>query len=120
VYGAEVVPSSAYEIQAISKARAGFIDDECSYSAPLGIATQKWGDVVEPFFEPGNPVIQPTFADVGAIVDKFKALAYIKARMQLQPNIPEPTKAVDFKDIGACVDAFKGLAYPFDGPSGCR
>ena len=83
------------------------------------IGTAKWGDIVEPFADEGEA--QPDFTDIVAIVDKFQALATAprKARAQLQPNVPDPSRAIDFGDIAAVVDAFTGEAYPFDGPTAC-
>ena len=86
----------------------------------LLITTAKWGDIVGPFSEEGGPK-QPDFLDIGSLVAKFQAKhdAPIKARAQLQPNIPDPTQRVDFKDIAAGVDAFLGKPYPFAGPQPC-
>ena len=64
---------------------------------------------------------QLDFTDIASVVDKFTAspTAPIKARAQLQPNVPDPTKPVDFSDIASVVDAFTGADYPFAGPTAC-
>jgi hypothetical protein len=119
-FGPEVVPGSVYDIQVIHETGAGSLEDEDRYSEPLQVPTNTWGDVVEPFA--GGPSTQPDFLDITAIVSKFKAEpdAPIKARAQMQPNVPNPLLPVDFVDISIVVDAFKGEPYPLAGPSDCE
>lgn len=123
VYGAEVVPSSTYDVQAIS-----FVDTissgcpltlEGNYSDALSLVTAEWGDVVEPFA--GGAAAQPDFSDIAALVSKFTGdpTAPAKSRAQLQPNVPDPSVPIDFTDIAECIDAFTGVEYPFAGPVAC-
>ncbi|MBI1825320.1 MAG: transposase [Planctomycetes bacterium] len=119
VTGVEVVPSSVYLVQSIPD--GADIADEAAYSTPLAIPTARWGDVVDPFQLPSAALTQPNVLDVAAIVDKFKDLptAINKARAQLQPASPDPTRPVDIRDIADTVDAFKAFAYPFTIPPSC-
>jgi len=82
----------------------------------LRVATGKWGDVVAVF----GGAAQPNFADITAIVDKFKTLASAADTPRTDlvgpgptgtPNVPEQT--TDFRDISADVDAFKGVLFPY-------
>jgi hypothetical protein len=120
VTGAEIVPSSVYDIQVIPEACETSL--EANYSAPLRVATARWGDIVEPFQEPSPaPLTQPNISDVAAVVDKFKGVpsAPIKVRAQMQPNIPNPAAAINILDVANVVDAFKSFAYPYSGPTSC-
>ena len=64
---------------------------------------------------------QPDFKDIAGVVQSFVAApgAPIKARAQLQPNVPDPDVNVDFKDIAEAVAAFVTHTYPYDGPDSC-
>jgi len=118
VTGREVVPSSVYNVQWIT---SGCVEaSESSFSAPLTIATRRWGDVDEPF-SPPSPSPQPDTGDISAMVNKFKSAmgAPIKARALLVGDVPDMTMDVDFTHIAACVDAFKGLGFPNSGPAPC-
>lgn len=116
VYGAEVVPLSTYDVQAVHEYCDAVLNLESSYSAPLTVQTAKWGDVIAP-----HGTGQPNFGDINALVEKFKALptSIHKARAQLQPNIPNPQNPINFSDISADVEAFKGRPYPYAGPGIC-
>ncbi len=118
VTGAEIVPSSVYEVQVIDEACA--VEDEGSYSDPLTVVTSRWGDVGEPF-NPPSTTTQPNFGDISELVNKFKSAvgAPIKVRALLQPNIPVMEVDLSFAEISAGVDAFKSRAYPFPGPTDC-
>ena len=120
VLGAEVLPSSVYDIQAVDMSCQGALDNDLNFSTTLTIGTARWGDVVEPFSSPSTS-FQPDFSDISALVDKFASApgAPNRARAQLQPNAPDPSRQVDFNDISSVVDAFRGLVYPFDGPASC-
>jgi hypothetical protein len=53
VTGAEIVPSSIYEVQLFDQAQESCGDQlEGMFSAPLTIPTARWGDVVAPFQAP--------------------------------------------------------------------
>ncbi len=120
VTGAEVVPSSAYEIVNVGGLCMGNEDGCVFVSEPLAIVTARHGDVVAPF-NPPDPSTQPDAVDVASLVNKFKNApgAPSKTSAQLQPNVPNLNADQDALDIAACVDAFKGFAYPFSGPCPC-
>ncbi len=119
MYGAEMVPSSVYTIDAFDEA-CGDYDNPACYSAPWMIKTGRWGDVVPPFASLNGPT-QPDFLDIAGTVDKFKDVvgAPRKSRAQLQPNVADPSVPVNFADITAAVEAFRGAGYPFPGPTPC-
>lgn len=119
VYGAEIMPESSYTVQNIHQNCSAELLNEGNYSLPLNVATGKWGDVVAPFASGSGA--QPNFQDVSAIVAKFQGVpsAPIKARAQLQPNVPNPSAPVAFLDVSMAVSAFQGTLYPFSGPVSC-
>ncbi|MBI1826003.1 MAG: proprotein convertase P-domain-containing protein [Planctomycetes bacterium] len=120
VFGAEVVPDSIYEVQAVVEV-CGTVD-ESLYSSDLSMSTGRWGDVIAPFQVPDPALLsQPNVSDITAIVDKFKdrPAALVKPRAQLQGNSVNPANALSISDVALSVDAFKGLVYPFSGPSTC-
>jgi len=108
-YGAELMPSSTYEVQRASASCPDMLTNESCWSAPLVIETAKYGDVW-PIYEWENISPQPDFNDIAAMVQKFLAApgAPIKAVAQLQPNCVFPDRAIDFRDIAAGVTAFIG------------
>lgn len=119
VYGDDIVPSSMYDIQLIHESCIN-ANNESQYTEILSIPTAKWGDIVTPFIHDPNITFQPDITDVLAVVDKFLGvLNPIKARSQVQPNIPDPTLGVGIADILNVVDAWLGTSYPFAGPSSC-
>ena len=120
VTGAEVVPSSEYQVQQFAESCIGIEGSCLAVSTPFVARTARWGDIVDPFQEPSPASLtQPNISDVAAGVDKFKGLsnAPIVARCDLQPNTPDIK--VNISDVASAVDAFRGLAYPFPGPSHC-
>jgi hypothetical protein len=114
VYGPEIVPGASYEVDRVDDCCPS-LDDAVCYSAALGATTGTWGDAVAPY----GGVTQPDFADVTALVEKFKSAAAGVAlpQVELVPEILD--HEVDFADITAGVDAFKGLPYPYAGPTAC-
>lgn len=122
VGGAEIVPSSVYEIQSIAEGLD--INVESNYSAPTSIVTSRWCDVVIPYSPPSTSE-QPDFGDVAAMVNKFRSLtgAISKPRALLvgegASGIPVLGINVDFSHISAVVDAFRNKPYPFAGPVPC-
>lgn len=119
VYGAAVVPSTEYQVQAV---RAGCLVGASpiagdGFSPPLTVFTSKWGDAVAPF---GGP-FQPAFTDVAAVVDRFQGslTAPIRPNLQLRPEVPNPSAPINFQDVAAELDAFKGVPYPYPIPQGC-
>jgi len=118
VYGVEVVPRSVYTVKTVT-ADCGADTLEENFSASIELATQKWGDIVPPFWTPA--VLQPDFNDIASVVHSFVdgATAPNKPRAQLQPDVPVPSQGIDFRDIAATVAAFVGDPYPFAGPGSC-
>lgn len=120
VLGAEIVPSSEYEIEALSVACAGN-EENCTFvSAPLTIRTARFGDIATPR-NPPAPTPQPDALDIVLLLNKFKADVDAESNtiVQMQPNVPNPNMDVSGIDIGLCIDAFKGKAYPYSGPCPC-
>ncbi len=123
-FGAEIVPCSTYELQAVDVSCPDLSNDGC-FSPALTIDTAKWGDVWEPF----DGASQPNFTDIGKVVDKFKGIPYDpgppesgappKVRAMLRENITPLGLKISFTDIGRVVDAWKTIAYPEDGPTAC-
>jgi len=123
ITGPEIMPSSTYRIDSIPL--GADVNDEENFEAPTIMHTARWGDLVADFCQPGPgncPTTQPDFVDISGVVDKFKSTptSVIRARAQLQPQVPVLTDSVSFLDISACVDAFKGVAFPaIWGPCSC-
>ncbi len=121
IIGAEIVPSSMYEIQAYPASCKG-AEENCAFvfpSPPLQVATQRAGDITAPY-APGA-VGQPNAIDVVGAVNTFKkaigAPKHIEA--QVQPNLPNLNRDVDALDIQAIVANVKLGAYPYSGPCPC-
>ena len=123
VTGAEVVPSSVYEVQLFDQAQERCGDQlEGMFSAPLTIPTGRWGDVVALFQAPSPaPLSQPSLVDIVAVGSKFSYPPGwpIKVVAQLQGNVPDPNQGISELDISLCTDAVSGNAYPFPGPVAC-
>lgn len=122
VGGAEIMPSSIYEVQSIPQGLD--INIESNYSAPQTIATSRWADMVVPRNAPGVNG-QPDFGDVSALVDKFRSWpsAISKPRAQLVGSggtgVPDLGSDIDFMEISAANDAFRGTPYNIPGPTHC-
>jgi len=122
VFGAEITPSSVYQIQTFAASCTGQESTCTNVSCPARFTTARWADVWPPY----NPrvtktVSQPSALDLVVIVNKFKnvAGAPFKRIAQLQPNLVEPNADVGALDIVAAVDAVKLLPYPYSGPCPC-
>jgi len=126
IAGAEIMPSSEYDVRVIPATCEG-AEDACVFaSPPLRIATQRWGDVAPPFQDRSPELTlasQPTIIDVTTVIDRVKQLptSAIKPVVQLwsQDNGVELDGNVSIFDITTAVDALKRLAYPFFGPCAC-
>jgi len=120
VTGAEIVPSSLYEVEVFPASCAGNEDTCTNVSLPLQIATARWGDIAERR-NPPSTTAQPDAIDIVWLVNKLKAFpgALSNTVVQLQPNVPNIDADVNALDIVTCVDAFKGFPYPFIGPCPC-
>jgi len=110
LYGTPIVPNATYEV---SLCDAG--GDNCS--TPLLVGTSIWGNVVPPH-------TAANFADISAVVDKFRNLATapIMPRADLRgggnPGQPDnPNQTANFADVSAAVDAFRTFPYPFTVPA---
>lgn len=130
VFGGEFLPDSQYELQVIAfDCRSDHLGLESIYSNDLFVRTGHWGDVWPPFAALESTAGQPSFTDIGKIVDKFKGIPFdpgppengapIVVRAMLRGNLPPVGKDVNFTDIGKAVDAFKSLAYDEIGPCTC-
>jgi len=120
IIGAEIVPSSTYQVQNFAESCAGNEDACMVTSGLLVVTTARWGDIA-PEFNPPATTTQPDVIDVAQLVNKFKNLpgAPVKAIAQLQPNLPDPNADINVLDILAVVDAVKQFAYSFSGPCPC-
>lgn len=121
VTGSAITPSSVYEVEYVNQSCMGNEAGCTEVSAPLEIVTTRWGDVDVPY-NPPDATAQPNFADVTAMVSKFRNIpgAPIKARVLIvgndaNGNIHPDALSSDFSfsHIAACVDAFRGSPYPF-------
>lgn len=120
VTGAEIVPSSQYEVAMVNESCADNLDSSDVYSEPMVLGTTIWGDVRPYYDAPGNPV-QPDMLDVAGLVETFlgSKQAIEKPRAQLQPNVPDPSRSVDFRDISDCMSSYIFNVYPYHGPCTC-
>jgi hypothetical protein len=121
VIGAEVNPSSRYNVKAYGSSCKGNEGSCSSTSSDVMMFTRRWGDT-SPNFEDGvAPLTQPDAIDISVVVNKFKSLpgAPVKAIAQVQPNLPDANGDISALDISGVVDAVKNFAYPFTGPCVC-
>lgn len=122
VTGAEIVPSSIYEVQSIAQGLD--VNVESNYSAPITIKTARWADVSIPY-SPPNATAQPNAGDHAALVTKFRSAdgAISKPRALLSGDmmtgIPNLQNDIGFVEISLAVDAFRGFPYPYAGPQSC-
>jgi len=121
VTGAEIVPSSLYDVLVLDGSCRGNEPYCLAISCSLTMYTTRWGDVESPYNPPATDP-QPDTSDISAMVNKFKSAmgAPIKARALLaggnaRGTIGPAEIAPDFNftHISLCVDAFKGLPYPY-------
>lgn len=114
VTGEAVVPSSRYEVQVLADTCI-HEETECEdISTPLILETARWCDVVTADYIPA----QADFADVGALIDKFKNLpmAYSKSASLLvgenERGLVNPGPELNYAHVAVAVDAFRGMPYP--------
>jgi hypothetical protein len=120
VTGAEIVPSSNYEVRTYAASCEG-VEASCpDFSPPVTMITRRSGDVASPY-DPPSTAPHPDAIDVVATVNKFRNLpgAPSKTIAQTQPNVPDPNNDVNSLDVVNVVDAYRGLAYPYLGPCPC-
>ena len=121
VFHERIIPGGLYSLQTINDNCGGI--PEAVVSAPLEVATARWGDIVEscvttPCTGPDGSVDIVT--DIVALIDKFsnRPGAPIKSRADLEPAVPD--QLINISDITRALDGFKDLPYPFTpGPSPC-
>jgi len=118
VVGAEIMPSSTYELTAYGSSCKGMEATCTNVGTPVQALTRRSGDIASPYAPTGT---QPDAQDVVAAVNKFKSLAGSpsKAITQIQPNVLELNIDLSGLDIVAVINAFKGSAYPYSGPCPC-
>jgi len=117
VAGQAIVPSSSYDVEVLAASCLGNEGACTAVSAPLTIATARWGDIEIPWSQPGGSA-QPDASDIGALTNKFKDAvgAPIKARALLAGDARgaiDFAPDLNFLHVSACVDGFKGLPYPY-------
>jgi glucose/arabinose dehydrogenase len=120
VIGAEIVPSSRYELQAFSALCKGMEDTCTVLSDTIEFTTRRAGDISTPF-QGGPPLTQPNAIDVTNSVNKFRNLlgSPPKATAQVQPNFPDPNADINAIDIVTVVDNQRGFGYTYSGPCVC-
>jgi len=110
LYGTAIVPNATYQVQMCDETNT-------NCSLPLVVGTSIWGNVV-------SPHNAANFADISAVVDKFRNLATAPSmpRADLvgtgnpgQPSTPNQT--ANFADVSAAVDAFRTFPYGFTVPA---
>ena len=118
VFHPALVPGGQYQVQAINVACPTSGEDD--YSAPLEMATSRWGDIVGdcatlPCTPPDGTVNVST--DVVACLDKFRNLitAAGKSRSDTDPQTPD--RLINISDVTKILDAFVGKPYPFAAPT---
>jgi len=120
VTGAEIVPSSTYDVQVLGASCMGNETACADVSCALQITTARSGDVEAPF-NPPSTTTQPDAIDIAEVLNHFFGVpgALKKAAVQLQPNLPELNADVSALDIVAVTDAVSQHAYAFSGPCAC-
>jgi len=121
-YGAVVVPSSVYFVQAV--AEGCNVDSADSFSDPLVVTTSRFGEIVHRV--PGTASRRGPDNTYAALY-KFAALPNqpgwsrvpSKVLVQLQPNTPDPSQAISMRDVHIIADAESRKTYPLSGPETC-
>jgi hypothetical protein len=118
VTGAEIVPSSTYEVVVVPC--VDDVPDETAASCALTMTTRRAGDIATPF-QGDPPLTQPNAVDVANAVHKFRNLAGSPPKViaQIQPNAPEPNSDFNAIDIVTVVDNVRGFGYTYSGPCVC-
>jgi len=120
VVGAEIVPSSVYDVQIYWSSCKGK-EVTCFFVfAPVTMYTRRSGDV-GPNFNPPAVADQPDALDIAQVVNKLKSVpgSLVKSITQVQPNLVELNADVNALDIVAVVDGVKFGKYGFSGPCTC-
>jgi hypothetical protein len=120
IIGAEIVPSSTYQLQNYGATCKGS-ESTCADVSPIVLAsTRRAGDISTPF-QGAPPLTQPNAIDVTNAVNKFRNLAGapVKVIAQVQPNFPDPNADINAIDIVTVVDNQRGFGYTYSGPCVC-
>lgn len=120
VFGAEIVPSSTYDVYVYGSSCKGVESTCVAVSLPTLLSTRRFGDIAAPY-SPPQLEAQPDALDIVGVVNKFRhvAGAPLMSMAQVQPNVPDPNRDVNAIDIVTTVDSFRGFAYPYSGPCSC-
>ncbi|MBI1825293.1 MAG: hypothetical protein HY287_04875 [Planctomycetes bacterium] len=120
VYGDAVVPSSVYDVVVFDGTCNGNEATCTEFSSSLQIKAARWGDTMPPFQIEGGPLNQPSASDYVTVIDKVARInTASKVLMQLQPNIPDPSRTTNVLDTTDDVSSFHKFAYPYAGPTSC-
>lgn len=113
-FGSEVVPCSIYEVTHC----ADPMDESTCQGPSTEIYTLAVGDAARPH----GRVADPNFADIAAIVEKYKASVTPHETKALYLGnivgdlLNNPSRRVGFTDIGAAVNSYKRIPYEEQGP----
>jgi len=120
VVGAEVLPSSRYDVLVFGSSCKGGESTCTDVSTVVAMTTRRSGDIAANF-NPPSTTDQPDALDIAQVVNKLKSVpgSLVKSITQSQPNLPELNADVNALDIAAVVDAVKQFAYAFSGPCPC-
>jgi hypothetical protein len=120
IIGADIVPSSTYQLQAFGADCKGSESNCGNVSPPVVVTTRRAGDIATPF-QGGPPLTQPNAIDVTNAVNKFRNLAGSPPKVvsQVQPNFPDPNADINAIDIVTVVDNQRGFGYTYSGPCIC-
>jgi len=120
VVGAEILPSSTYNVQTYGASCRGNEGNCTNVSAPVTMLTRRHGDVAS-FFTPPDAG-QPGPTDVSEILRALNKLGPLRmADAKISPNLPELNMDLDAGDLGRVLQAAQGYAYPpiESGPCPC-
>ncbi len=120
IFGAEIVPSSAYELVAYASSCKG-VEPTCTdVSTPVTTVTRRWGDVAAAF-NPPSITTQPDAIDVTVMGQKFtnQPGSPPNALTKVRGTVPDLFLDVDALDVNDVNDAFNGVAFPYSGPCVC-
>jgi len=126
-FGPELVPCSVYEVSFCT-----YADPSSCGDVPLAIRTCKLGDAWPPF----GGVGQPNYADISALVNKYKGIAFqpgavplggapewhalLRSNVVAEYDVTTANKKVNFQDIGHAVNGYKLVPYNLPGPAPCN
>jgi hypothetical protein len=120
ILGAEIVPSSTFEIRTYGADCKGAETACANVSGPVTVSTRRAGDISTPY-QGAPPLTQPNAVDVANAVNKFRNLAGSPPKVvsQVQPNFPDPNADINAIDIVTVVDNQRGFGYTYSGPCVC-